>query len=410
MPTLPPIRSFGAFLLVLCTGTLTAAPAPRPTAEEYLAVPMELEGFDVASWPGGDSGVTIGHGYDLGYHTRAEFRRAWEERLDPEDFVALSRCVGLSGAGAGVRAAQLRGRIRSVTIHDADHVFREIEWPSWRDRTAAAMPGFDALPPRARTALVSVAYNRGLRMTDIDPELHDRREMRQLRAAVARHAAAVDCGDVVRQLGSLGEMARVIRRMKRLWRGRGLDGLLHRREVEASLVDAARAAMEEAMKAHRVNDSQIAFWCPGCNETHIDRPIAGPLDVRCPAEVSRLWHRVPSHRGGRGCRTRGGLLRRRSLGVDVRNIEALGMYERRGYVVFGEARHSDPSQRRGQAESTRWGSTSPTSKLIRLRCATAPPSVRSTVHGLSVYRLLPTDNWQPATRYLLLNTFLDGRA
>ena len=51
-----------------------------------------------------------------------------------------------------------------------------------------------------------------------------RREMRAIARAVAR--------------GDVAEIARQIRAMKRLWVGKGLDGLLKRREGEAALVEA----------------------------------------------------------------------------------------------------------------------------------------------------------------------------
>jgi GH24 family phage-related lysozyme (muramidase) len=54
----------------------------------------------------------------------------------------------------------------------------------------------------------------------------DRRlEMRQVRLAVGQ--------------GDMRAVACAIRRMKRLWVGKGLDGLLHRRDDEAALVESA---------------------------------------------------------------------------------------------------------------------------------------------------------------------------
>jgi GH24 family phage-related lysozyme (muramidase) len=39
--------------------------------------------------------------------------------------------------------------------------------------------------------------------------------------------------------GDLQEIANQIRAMKRLWEGKGLDGLLKRRDAEADLVESA---------------------------------------------------------------------------------------------------------------------------------------------------------------------------
>jgi GH24 family phage-related lysozyme (muramidase) len=52
-----------------------------------------------------------------------------------------------------------------------------------------------------------------------------RREMRAVRDAVAN--------------GDLQEIANQLRSMKRIWEGKGLDGLLRRRDAEADLVESA---------------------------------------------------------------------------------------------------------------------------------------------------------------------------
>ena len=61
-------------------------------------------------------------------------------------------------------------------------------------------------------------------MTDRNPSLQDRREMRAIRDAVAR--------------GDLKEIAAQLRSMKRLWEGKGMGGLLKRRDAEADLVES----------------------------------------------------------------------------------------------------------------------------------------------------------------------------
>jgi len=63
-------------------------------------------------------------------------------------------------------------------------------------------------------------------MVDNSPE-DRRREMRAIRAAAAA--------------GDLAEIAAQLRAMKRLWEGKGLGGLITRREEEAQLVESAMA-------------------------------------------------------------------------------------------------------------------------------------------------------------------------
>ena len=76
-------------------------------------------------------------------------------------------------------------------------------------------------------ALVSLVYNRGTRMAD-SPGTDDRREMRAIRDLVAE--------------GLVVGIPEQLRSMQRLWIGKGLDGLIRRREAEAQLVDSAIAA------------------------------------------------------------------------------------------------------------------------------------------------------------------------
>ena len=91
-------------------------------------------------------------------------------------------------------------------------------------RASQAFPEFEKLPLDVQGALVSLVYNRGTSMVDDSPE-DRRREMRAIRDAVAE--------------SDLQEIADELRVMKRLWVGKGLDGLLKRRDAEAELVESA---------------------------------------------------------------------------------------------------------------------------------------------------------------------------
>jgi GH24 family phage-related lysozyme (muramidase) len=177
---------------------------------------LKFEGMgQPRQWPGGESGVTIGYGYDLGYVTADQFRSDWGDHLSADVMNKLIPAVGLKGTSAKNKAAQLAG----VTV-DKDSsmaVFRDKTIPSYEAQTAKAFPRLEQLPSDARGALVSLVYNRGAKM---DGER--RTEMRAIRDAVAR--------------GDLKEIAHQLRVMKRLWVGKGLDGLLTRRDAEADLV------------------------------------------------------------------------------------------------------------------------------------------------------------------------------
>lgn len=186
---------------------------------------LKMEGFSSKpEWPGGQSGVTIGYGYDLGYVTVDQFESDWGERIRADAVQRLKLVVGL-------RALRARNRVGAfsdirVSRKAAEQVFASRSLPLFELRTAQAFPGVEALPEDARGSLVSLVYNRGTSMRDNSPE-DRRREMRAIRDAVAA--------------GNLAEIAAQLRAMKRLWQGKSLGGLITRREEEARLVESALA-------------------------------------------------------------------------------------------------------------------------------------------------------------------------
>ena len=169
------------------------------------------------SWPGGESGCTIGIGYDLGYTPRARFALDWPALAD-DVRDRLAATIGVKG----VRARERTKEVKDIVIAwgMAFEVFQRRTLPFWIEQTKGAFPGLDALPWDVLGALVSLVFNRG---PSLDGER--RREMRAIRDAVAER-------DLLR-------IAQNLRGMKRLWHGKGLPGLLLRREAEAVLVEMA---------------------------------------------------------------------------------------------------------------------------------------------------------------------------
>lgn len=208
-------------------------------SQRALELILRNEGLDQGGWPGGASGITIGRGYDLGYQTADEFDRDWRGRLPPQMTQLLRASIGLKGDAARERAKALRGRIH-IPAAEADAVFLLRELPKTIQSTMQTFPGMEHLPLDAQGALVSLVFNRGTRMQDSDPQLQERREMRAIAAAVTR--------------GELQTIAAQLRAMKRLWIGRGLDGLLRRRDEEADLVEHSKSALNASRtivyKAH----------------------------------------------------------------------------------------------------------------------------------------------------------------
>jgi GH24 family phage-related lysozyme (muramidase) len=179
------------------------------------------EGMDQPwEWPGGQSGITLGIGYDLGQCTADSFVQDWSPILGDAGCTALKCAIGVKGDAAKALAPQFRAY--RVSPSDAEKVFVNCSAPKYLKLTEQAFPGVDKLPPDAQGALFSLVYNRGISMNG-----DSRLEMRNIRDAVAQ--------------GDLAEIAKQLRAMKRLWAGKNMDGLLKRRDAEAALVESCIA-------------------------------------------------------------------------------------------------------------------------------------------------------------------------
>lgn len=167
-------------------------------------------------WPKAASGVTIGVGYDLGYTSPSTFKSDWGGRISAAALTALSVCLGKKGQ----RAKALLAQVRDVTVPwtAAKAVFLTRTVPDYYAKTAKVFPGLEKLPKNAQGALVSLVFNRGDSL-----EGQRRTEMRAIRELVPKRDLA----------GIAGEL----RKMKRLWIGKGVKGLLRRRDDEAALVE-----------------------------------------------------------------------------------------------------------------------------------------------------------------------------
>jgi len=170
-------------------------------------------------WPGGDSGVTIGIGYDLGYNDGETIQGDWEERIPEADLDDLLAIAGVKGEAARAHIDQLRHI--NIPLNQAKDVFYSRTLPRYAQMTRKAYPGVEKLPADAQAMLLSLVFNRGAAQ-----EGPRRREMKAIKPLV--------------QAGDLRGIAAQIRSMKRLWDIDQLPGLHARREREAELIENAR--------------------------------------------------------------------------------------------------------------------------------------------------------------------------
>lgn len=174
--------------------------------------------FSRPTWPGGDSGVTIGVGFDLGYEPVDELTGAF--RALPAALLArLGRVLGIKGGDARAALPALADIV--VPWEVALDAFTTHTLPRYAALTARAFPGAEAAPPRCFGALVSLVYNRGASLVG-----ERRTEMATIRDLIAD--------------GRLDEVPAEFRAMKRLWPT--VAGLRERREMEAALWEGGLAA------------------------------------------------------------------------------------------------------------------------------------------------------------------------
>jgi hypothetical protein len=174
------------------------------------------------AWPEGQSGVTIGVGYDLGYVNKAEFSEDWKD-LPKETFDRLYKVVGIKGYNA---KNLIRG-LKDITIpwDLALKVFNNKTVSKFYNLTQQTFPNFDNLPEDAKGGLVSLVFNRGNAL-----EGDRRREMKLIRDGMKLVS--------VYDQKALTFIANQIRNMKRIWIGGSIEkGMSRRRDAEAKIIE-----------------------------------------------------------------------------------------------------------------------------------------------------------------------------
>jgi hypothetical protein len=172
-------------------------------------------------WPGGASGVTIGIGYDLGY--QADFEADWAGLLTASQMTALKQWIGIRGNGASAGPAALAGI--GIPWNAAWTVFIGRTLPQSVGDTRNVFFRSTEMPRLCLGVLVSLVYNRGTSMTDSANYPGSRKEMREIRDAVAN--------------GRFSDIPDLLRAMKRLWTEP--NGLRDRRDREAKLFEIGLA-------------------------------------------------------------------------------------------------------------------------------------------------------------------------
>jgi peptidoglycan hydrolase-like protein with peptidoglycan-binding domain len=175
-------------------------------------------------FPGHESGITIGVGYDLRFNSLRDFKASWRSYLTPVVIKELSADIGKKGSKR--RANQLKQQGITIPFAAAWAVLVQLTLPRYYTLTESVYPSLSSLPPRCRSALVSIAFNRGS-----DTRRPRREEMKNIQS-ILRAAEDPGLRPAQKKL-VLRDVEDQIIAMKRLWPAG--SGLLKRRDGEAAL-------------------------------------------------------------------------------------------------------------------------------------------------------------------------------
>ncbi|MCE6969053.1 hypothetical protein [Cereibacter sphaeroides] len=216
-------------------------------------------------WPEFASGITIGCGYDLGYHTADEFRADWEGRIPGAAIERLAPVIGFrtdepNRPAKVVQAKALVRALSDITVpwEVALRQFDDGKMPKLVSQLFRSLDHLDRLHPHARGALLSLVFNRG---SGGFSSSRDRfREMRE----IARLMSSGRRQDIERIPGLLREMTRI-------WGD--TSSLSRRRREEAELFEAglAEERLTEGVAALR-HEAQPEAAARPMAEQHEDVP------------------------------------------------------------------------------------------------------------------------------------------
>jgi hypothetical protein len=170
------------------------------------------------TWPGGASGATGGIGYDFGYNTKDQIAKDWAF-LGPKSLALLQSTAGMKGQAGKAAAARIKPFV-SISWADANKVFEGNTMPRFSKLTYDTFPGIEKTHPHVQGAVLSVVFNRGASLSG-----DSRKEMLDIKIHVKNKNYYLIPNDILA--------------MRRLWVGKGLDGLIKRRVAEANLANRA---------------------------------------------------------------------------------------------------------------------------------------------------------------------------
>jgi GH24 family phage-related lysozyme (muramidase) len=170
------------------------------------------------TWPGAASGPTIGIGIDTAYYSKEELAEIFSY-LPAKHRRLVENASGKKGKAGEEYTKTLSATKIEMPWNLAERIFMFTTWKKFANLAESVFPQLEDLCGDAYGAIVSLVFNRGSSLKG-----DSRLEMRQIKWLIPNKDYA--------------GIAEQIRKMKRLWQGRGLDGLVRRREAEAAAVES----------------------------------------------------------------------------------------------------------------------------------------------------------------------------
>lgn len=177
-------------------------------------------------WPNGDSGVTIGIGYDLGYHSFDWFKEDWEGILPDDVIMKLRPACQVKG----IAAQKIVKKFTDVSVdwRQALKQFQTTGLPRYVELALLTVPAAQKLSDESLGAIVSLVMNRGASFNNHGVRFAEMN-------AIRNHLND----------GNLTSIPDEIRKMARLWQppvvtakaAEELRGLIIRRNLEAKLFE-----------------------------------------------------------------------------------------------------------------------------------------------------------------------------
>lgn len=192
---------------------------------EVTSPQVYMKRYQGAIWPKGQSGVTVGVGYDIGHTAPEQFWSDWKPYLPQETVDRLM--IGCEATGEDAEFILEALHDIKIPWDVAHRQFVQRQLPREIGLAERSVPNFASLPEDCRGAIVSLTYNRGTAGFQVAPLEEPEGRRKEMKAIYELMAA--------RNFSAIPDE---FLKMRRLWEDKpSMAGVVLRREAEAALFE-----------------------------------------------------------------------------------------------------------------------------------------------------------------------------